>query len=274
VNRRTAPDLENAEALIAERGGALGRPLHLLEETPSTNDEAKHAAKSGAPHGSTWVAETQTAGRGRQGRAWLSPRGENLLVSVLWRQACPPARLPLLSIAAGLAVCDVARRVAKPADLRLKWPNDVVLVTKDAGGGTVLKKLAGILVETSMTGGKVDAVVIGIGLNVHTREFPEEVRDRATSLALLSKAPVDRAEVLADVLAALDRETTLVAGRGLGLLRGRLAEWDALRGEHVRSELGEGAAMGIDDEGRLVVLGVDGVRMAWGAGEVHLTRRE
>jgi BirA family biotin operon repressor/biotin-[acetyl-CoA-carboxylase] ligase len=271
VNRRAAPDLVQAEARIAERGGALGRPLHLLDETTSTNDEAKHAAKSGAPHGSTWVAETQTAGRGRQGRAWLSPRGENLLVSVLWRQSCSPSRLPLLSIAAGLAVCDVARRAAPGQDIRLKWPNDVVLVGQDATGARSLKKLAGILVESSMSGRKVDGVVIGIGLNVHTREFPEEVIARATSLALLTKRPLDRADVLADLLAALDRETTLVAGRGLGLLRGRLAEWDALHGESVESELGAGRAIGIDDEGRLLVLGAGGVRMAWGAGEVHLT---
>jgi BirA family biotin operon repressor/biotin-[acetyl-CoA-carboxylase] ligase len=273
VKRGVAPDLAVAEARIAERGGALGRPLHLLHETTSTNDEAKHAAKSGAPHGATWVAEMQTAGRGRQGRTWVSPHGENLLVSVLWRQPCPPSRLPLLSIAAGLAVCDVARRAAPGRDLRLKWPNDVVLVDRDADGGArSLKKLAGILVETSMAGGRVDAVVIGVGLNVHTREFPEELASQATSLALLTQRPLDRADVLADLLAALDRETTLVAGRGLGLFRGRLAEWDALRGERVRSELGAGVVLGIDDDGRLVVQGADGVRMAWSAGEVHLER--
>jgi len=270
--RRTLPDLANAESLIAERGSALGRPLHLLQETTSTNDEAKHAAKSGAPHGSTWVAESQTAGRGRQGRTWLSPRGENLLFSVLWRQPCPVSRLPLLSIAAGIAVCDVARRVAAGADVRLKWPNDVVLVGTDGSGRRTLRKLAGILVETSMAGGKVEAVILGIGLNVHTREFPPELADIATSLALLSKQPVERAAVLAELLVALDRETTLVAGRGLGLLRARLTDWDALRGEHVRSELGRGVASGIDDDGRLVVVGEDGARMAWGAGEVHLER--
>jgi BirA family biotin operon repressor/biotin-[acetyl-CoA-carboxylase] ligase len=280
VISRVASDLtKHAEARISERGGALGKPLHLLPETTSTNDEAKHGAKAGAPHGSTWVAETQTAGRGRQGRAWLSPRGENLLVSVLWRQACPPSRLPLLSIAAGVAVCDVARRVTG-RDVRLKWPNDVVLPNRP------LQKLAGILVETSMTGrhvsgtagawsspgSKVDPVVIGIGLNVHTREFPEEIRERATSLARIAEGPLDRAEILADLLTALDRETTAVAARGLGLLRSRLDAWDALRGERVKSEQGEGVAAGIDDEGRLVVKGDDGGTARWNSGEVHLIR--
>jgi BirA family biotin operon repressor/biotin-[acetyl-CoA-carboxylase] ligase len=274
VKRRTIPDLEAAAAFIAERGGALGKPLHLLDETTSTNDEAKHAAKVGAPHGSTWVAETQTAGRGRQGRSWLSPRGENLLFSVLWRQPCPTSRLPLLSIAAGVALCEVARKAAPGADIRLKWPNDVVLVTRSDRSSVSLKKLAGILVETSMSGRKVDAVVIGIGLNVHTRVFDDEVKDRATSLALVACQPLDRAVILADVLAALDRDTTLVAGRGLGLLRHRLTEWDALRGQNVRSELGSGVAEGVDDEGRLVVRQDDGTHAAWGAGEVHLDRGE
>ena len=146
--------------------------------------------------------------------------GRTSCVSVLWRQPCPIARLPLLSIAAGLAVCEVARRAAAGADVRLKWPNDVVLVGRESDGARSLRKLAGILVETSMAGRMVDAVILGIGLNVHTRDFPDELQGRATSLALLAKAPLDRAELLADLLAALDRETTLVAGRGLGLLRG------------------------------------------------------
>ncbi len=264
--RGALPDLAGAPQLIAEGGGALGRPLHLLASSPSTNDEAKHAAKSGAPHGSTWVAEVQTRGRGRQGRAWVSPRGENLLFSVLWRQECPVSRLPLLSLAAGLAVCEVARKAAPTADVRLKWPNDVVTKGRDGS----LRKLAGILVETSMTGRTVDAVVVGIGLNVHTRDFPPEVASVATSLALISDTPLDRAQLLADVLAALDRDTLMVAARGLGLLRAKLTEWDALRGERVRSELGAGVAQGIDEEGRLVVQSESGQRMAWGAGEVHL----
>ncbi len=273
MNRRASRDLAEAQARIDERGGALGRPLHLLDETTSTNDEAKHAAKGGAPHGSTWVAEAQTAGRGRQGRAWVSPRGENLLVSVLWRQPCPVARLPLLSIATGVALCEVARKAAPGADVRLKWPNDVVEVVRGADGGVTLKKLAGILVETAMTAKKVDAVILGFGVNVHTREFPDELRDRATSLSLLASRPLDRAEILADALVAIDRETTAVAARGLGLLRARLSEWDALRGREVASDLGAGVARGIDDEGRLVVEGADAARMAWGAGEVHLKAR-
>ncbi len=268
---RVLPDLERAAPAIQARGGELGRPLHILGETTSTNDEAKHAARRGAPHGSTWVAESQLAGRGRQGRTWFAEPGEALLFSVLLRVACPPSRLPLLALAAGLAVRDA---IADPA--LVKWPNDVVV--RDPDRPQSLRKLAGILVETSMTGRTVDAVVVGVGINVHTRHFPEDLAPHASSVSLMrqgtapgaSTAPPDRAELLADVLAGLDRDARLVAARGLGMLHARLEQADALAGARVKSELGAGVACGIDADGRLLVRGADGVVMAWGAGEVHL----
>jgi BirA family biotin operon repressor/biotin-[acetyl-CoA-carboxylase] ligase len=254
------PDLARAAEAIGARGGALGVPLHVLDETTSTNDEAKRAAKLGAPHGSTWVAEAQSAGRGRQGRPWISPRGENLLFSVLARVTCPPARLPQLALVAGLAVQHAAEKALGAAP-KIKWPNDVVVDDK---------KLAGVLVESILSGSRVEAVVIGVGLNVHTRDFPPEIAERATSLALLGARAPDRAEILADALAALDRDLELVAARGLGLVHARLAALDALNGRDVRGERGEGRAEGIDVEGRLVVRGADGVVQRWNAGEVHL----
>lgn len=255
------PDLMRAESAIAARGCALGRPIHLLLETTSTNDEAKNAARSGAPHGATWVAETQRAGRGRQGRAWVAPHGEALLFSVLLRLSCAPSRLPPLALVAGLAARDAIARALPERDVRLKWPNDVVVGHK---------KIAGVLVEATLSGSKVDAVIIGIGINVHTRAFPEELEGIATSLSLLGAADPDRAEVLADTLATLDRDVHLAADRGLGLLHARLTAADALRGVRVRGDAGEGTAQGIDLEGRLLVRADDGVVMRWGAGEVHL----
>jgi BirA family biotin operon repressor/biotin-[acetyl-CoA-carboxylase] ligase len=236
--------------------------MHLLASTTSTNDEAKHAAKQGAPSGATWVAEEQTAGRGRQGRIWLSPRGENLLFSVLVRVSCPPSRLPPIALLAGLAVRDAVATAAPATEPKIKWPNDVLV------GG---KKLAGILVEAVTAGSRVLAVVIGVGINVHTRDFPEELADRATSVARVSRQPADRATLLADVLACLDRDLHVVVGRGLGLLRARLEAADALRGLRVGNDAGdEGVASGIDDDGRLLVRRGDGVLGHWSAGEVRL----
>ena len=256
------PDLKRAPDLVAESGSTLGRPMHLLGMTTSTSDEAKRAAKDGAPHGATWVAEQQTAGRGRQGRAWVSPRGENLLFSVLVRVACPPSRLPPVALVAGLAVRDAVARAAPDADVRIKWPNDVLLDGK---------KLAGVLVEAITLGSRVEAVVIGVGINVHTRAFPDELEDRATSVSLIARDPPDRAVILADVLAGLDRDLHVVVSRGLGLVRRRLEASDALHGRRVRSDGGdEGIASGIDEDGRLLVRRDDGIMARWSAGEVHL----
>ena len=261
---RALPDLARAGALVAERGLVLGRPLYLLDETTSTNDEAKRGAKSGEPHGATWVAEAQTAGRGRQGRSWVSPRGENLLFSVLVRLTCPPVRLPPLALVAGLAARDAVARAAPASDVRIKWPNDVVVEGK---------KIAGVLVEAILQGDRVEAVIVGIGLNVHTRDFPDDIAARAGSIALLSDTPPDRGEILADVLAGLDRDIELVAARGLGLVHARLTSADALRGERVTSDAGgEGTAEGIDLEGRLLVRQASGHLARWGAGEVQLAR--
>jgi BirA family transcriptional regulator, biotin operon repressor / biotin---[acetyl-CoA-carboxylase] ligase len=259
-------DLTRAPELVAASGCSLGRPMVLLAETSSTNDLATRAAREGASHGSTWLAETQTQGRGRRGHAWLSQSGENLLFSVLLRIPCAPARIPPIALACGLAVRD-AVAAASNAAIGIKWPNDVLVGSR---------KVAGVLVEAVTIGSRVEAVVIGIGINVHARSFPDEIAATATSVALIatpSSPPLDRASILANVLASLDRDVHVVVGRGLGLLRSRLEQHDVLRGHRVRSDTGEeGLASGIDDDGRLLVRRDDGVLTRWSAGEVHLVR--
>jgi BirA family transcriptional regulator, biotin operon repressor / biotin---[acetyl-CoA-carboxylase] ligase len=240
----------------------LGSPLHRLATTTSTNDEAKRGARAGAPHGATWVAEEQTAGRGRQGRSWVSPRGENLLFSVLLRVDCIPSRLPLVAIVAGLAVRDAVARAAPSAGASIKWPNDVLVGPK---------KIAGILVEAITAGRRIEAVVVGVGVNVHTRVFPEDLAERATSVSLVSGQPPDRDALLADILEGIDHDLHVVLARGLGLVRARVDAADALRGKGLRNDSGDsGVASGIDDEGRLLVRRDDGVLTRWSAGEVHL----
>jgi len=180
------------------------------------------------------------------------------------RLTCAPSRLPPLGLVAGLAVHDAVAIAAPGADVKLKWPNDVV---------SGQRKVAGVLVEAVTTGNRVDAVVIGVGINVHTRTFPDDLEGRATSVALLGGArnPPDRGAILADVLEALDRDLHVVAARGLGVLWARLEAADALRGLHIRNDSGEeGVACGIDEEGRLKVRLVLGAFTRWSAGEVHL----
>lgn len=282
-----APDLLNASAAIgaaiAAGRGTLGVPLFIQEETVSTNDDAKRGAREGAPHGAVWLAESQTGGRGRQGRVWLSPRGENLLFSVLMRLKCAPARVPPVSLACGLAVRDAVARAlgggdsaATDADVLVKWPNDVLVRGKDGA----LRKVAGVLVESALAGTRVEYVVIGIGINVHSREMPEEVAAIATSIAMerdgrcAADAPaLDRGEILADVLAGLDRDVELVAHKGLAGVHTRLTRHDALAGREVESEAVTGIAAGIDPEGRLMVRGADGVIVRVASGEMRVRVR-
>ncbi len=266
-----AHDLRDLEDRVRTRGLSLGTNLHVDDEVESTSDSAKQAAREGAPHGSLWIAESQTRGRGRQGRAWQSPPGENLLFSVLLRTTCPVARLPELSLVAGLAVRDAVARalgeterdVAEPPKALVKWPNDVLVSGK---------KVSGVLVESTLSGNKVEALVVGIGINVHTRDFPDDIANRATSLSLAGTGlrPPDRAEVLLDVLTGLERDVALVAARGLGLVHARLTRADALFGKPVSSEGTSGVGAGIDLEGRLLVRGDDGVIRKLVSGEVHL----
>jgi BirA family transcriptional regulator, biotin operon repressor / biotin---[acetyl-CoA-carboxylase] ligase len=271
VPRGVNEDMARAPDLVAASGSALGHPMHLLATTTSTNDLAKTAARDGAPHGSTWVAEAQTAGRGRRGHTWVCAPGEGLLFSVLVRVSCMPARIAPAALAVGLAVRDAVAAAAPAAPVGIKWPNDVFVADR---------KVAGVLVEAVTIGSRIDAVIVGVGINVHTRVFPEAIADRATSVALVSAAPPDRASILADVLGRIDHDLHLVLGLGLGLVLGRLAAADVLKGRPVRRDLGEGSdasdpssqgvATGIDEDGRLMVRREDGALTRWNAGEVHL----
>ncbi|HVH43639.1 MAG TPA: biotin--[acetyl-CoA-carboxylase] ligase [Labilithrix sp.] len=268
--RRVAPDLAHAASLVDAGGCRLGKPIHLLAETGSTNDDAKAGARGGAAHGAVWIAETQSRGRGRQGRAWISPPGENLLFSVLLRITCAPARVPPLSLVCGLAVRDaVASAVGDGERVLVKWPNDVVIRERTGSG---FRKVAGILVESALAGSKVEHIVVGIGVNVHTREFPPELEAVATSVAREASHAPERARLLADILASLDHDVEHVAHRGLGIVHGRLAAHDALNGRPVESEDASvaGLACGIDPDGRLLVRRPDGSVAKVASGEMRV----
>jgi BirA family biotin operon repressor/biotin-[acetyl-CoA-carboxylase] ligase len=225
----------------------LGRPRLHLRETGSTNATARELAAAGAPHGTLVTAGMQTAGRGRQGRAWVAPPGRALLCSLVVRD---PDRL--LSLRGGLAVADLAGRSA-----RVKWPNDVLLDGR---------KLAGVLAEGRPQEGWA---VLGIGVNVAVvpAELPVELRDRAATLA---RTPRDVEPALHELLAALERWLDADAADVADALRER----DALAGAPVAWAGGSGTAAGIDAEGRLLVRGEDGTEVALDSGEVHLAAAE
>jgi BirA family biotin operon repressor/biotin-[acetyl-CoA-carboxylase] ligase len=227
---------------LARDLGRDGFEIRVVDATASTNDDLAAAARAGAPEGTVLVAESQTAGRGRQGRAWVSPPRSGLTYSVLLRPPAPSGWLPLLT---GVALAATLREHAG-IEAVLKWPNDVLLPPEE-------HKVAGILAEVAD-----GAVVIGIGLNISLRE--EELPDeRATSLAIAGATSLDRETLLKAHLRALSRgyaawrQDPMSAAplyRALCSTLGRRVSVQLPGGEHV-----EGTATDIDDEGRLIVDG-------------------
>ena len=265
----SAPLAARAKESLARRGASYGSVLTFVETTTSTNDDAKSGARSGAPHGAVWLAESQTAGRGRHGRTWSSAPGEGLLFSVLLRLRCPPARIPPLSLVCGLVVRDAVARAlgaARDGEVSVKWPNDVLIEGK---------KVAGALVESALAGNTAEYVVVGIGINVGAQHMPDELAANATSIVLSRGDCSDRFEILADVLEGLQRDAELVAGTGLGAVHARLTQHDALVGREVETadDSLRGTACGIDMEGRLLVRDEAGTLTRVSSGEVRVRLR-
>jgi BirA family biotin operon repressor/biotin-[acetyl-CoA-carboxylase] ligase len=173
--------------------------LHLLAETPSTNDEVLELARGGAPHGTTVLARRQTSGRGRLGRTWESRPGDSLCLSVLVRPGPSPRAPGALTLAAGLAV-HRALTALTSLPLHIKWPNDILWEDK---------KLCGILTESGSTSGRLDYAVIGIGINLNqtASDFSPDLRASAASLLGLTGRSWSADETAASVLH--DLETVL-----------------------------------------------------------------
>jgi BirA family biotin operon repressor/biotin-[acetyl-CoA-carboxylase] ligase len=203
-------ELAGALADAAPRLGAF-RVAEYFDEIGSTNDIALKRAGLGAAHGTVILADAQLAGRGRQGRGWFSPPGAGVYLSAIVRQESWAGALSLVTLAAGVAVAR-GLSVASGLELELKWPNDVVI-------GRPWRKIAGILSESASTGPRIDAVVIGIGINVRVSAFPPEIADRATALERESYRPVDVSKCIVEVLAALSNVTEqLAAGDRAGIV--------------------------------------------------------
>lgn len=222
----------------------------------STNDEAMRIARGGAPAGECVVAEEQTAGRGRSGHRWTSPPGSGLYFSVVLRPDLDPGRLPLATLACGVAVADAIRAETGLA-AGLKWPNDVLVG---------LRKCAGILCEAELGGPGGTFAVAGVGINVGTP--PEALPPRplfpATSLAAEAGRPFGREALLAACLSRIAAETALLEGPGgAEAVVARFNGRDALRGLRLRAELPDGTAvegenLGVAPSGALLLGGPAG----------------
>ncbi len=226
----------------------IGKSVLHYEEVASTQDIARKLARQGAEEGTVVIAEKQTGGRGRRGRSWTSPDG-GLYLSIILRPNLEPARAIQLPLVAGVAV---ARAIKKVTTLqpKLKWPNDIII----AG-----KKVGGILTETSTRPGKIDHIVLGIGLNVNTARslFPEAIRETATSLAEESGQNVSPLELLQCLFGKFEALYVEFLAGGFDKIR---EQWKAMSntiGSRVKINSGgaeiEGEALDIDSEGFLLL---------------------
>ncbi len=237
------------------RTQTFGRASTFLSECASTNDECLRRAEAGAPEGTLVVAETQTAGRGRLGREWLSEPGQGLLFSFLARPALPPEVMVTLPLVAGCAVTMALRDQGFEAGL--KWPNDVLIGER---------KVCGILCEAQTSSKGIEGIVVGVGINVGA--VPEAVAYRAIGL----DHRLDRMELLAQILKCFEGLYQRWTKGGLTALRAELDALDAKVGKTIKVRLSdeptEGIARGIRDDGALLLEHPNGEVEALFCGEI------
>ena len=230
-----------------------GRSLVWLPSTASTMDEAQTAANNGAPDGHVVLADRQTRGRGAHGRSWDSPEGTDLYFSVVTRTALPASASALLTLAVGLGVRDTVAALTPSRKVQIKWPNDIWIDGLKCGG---------ILVESRTVGSRLEAVIVGVGLNVNRTEWPEELQDSATSIRTQSEAQgeLDRGSVLVALLSNLERWVDRLVEAGPDVIVEALRSELALLGRPVTCEGVHGVFSGVVDDGAALVQTSEGLR--------------
>jgi len=226
----------------------LGREILYLDEVDSTNNIAKEYGKQEGNHGLLVIAEGQNAGKGRLGRSWNSPIGSGVWMSLVLKPNIEQKSSPMLTLIAALAV-NVSMRKITGLKTVIKWPNDIVLNGK---------KTCGILTEMTASADRQGSIIIGIGINVNQEEFPEELREKATSLWIEGKRQVSREALISEIMNQLELYfKKFCLTESMAVLRDEYNAQLIHQGKRVRiieknMEL-EGTALGIDESGALLV---------------------
>ena len=258
--------LDGCEIRAALDTPVMGREIFPFGRVTSTNDIAFSLARSGSPEGTLVIAEEQTRGKGRLGRDWHSPPGLGLWFSIILRPDIAAYRSSTVSLAVALAVAGVMRD-SYGVDARIKWPNDVLVGSK---------KICGILTEAEFCEDSVEFVVVGAGINVLHGEtdFPDELRDIATSIAIESVAEAGRVDVISRVLRAVEEKYGHLCRNGFEDIRRELLPLSSLLGKMTRVRTGkgttEGVAVDIDETGALILRGENGLNEKVVAGDATL----
>lgn len=237
----------------------------FYKETDSTNIRINALAKEGAAEGTVVRADYQTDGKGRRGRSWESPAGTNLYFSILLRPDIKPEKAPMLTLVMAYSVAK-AIEAAEELKVQIKWPNDLILSNK---------KVCGILTEMSLAEGGISHVVIGVGINVNMKEFPQELCEKATSLCLEKGQSVDREKLLQQILTEFTKQyKKFLEIQDLSFLQEEYNQMLVNKGSEVLVlEPGneyQGTALGINQNGELLVKKENDEIEAVFAGEVSV----
>jgi BirA family biotin operon repressor/biotin-[acetyl-CoA-carboxylase] ligase len=260
-----APDKLNVYAVKSElKTKIMGRKVFHFDATTSTNDKAYELAESGEPEGTVVIAESQSHGRGRVGRKWVSPGGGGIYMSVILRPDLEADEIPAITLVAAASVVKTLIRLTG-ADAKIKWPNDVMINEK---------KVCGILTEMKAQPDRVDFLVLGIGINVNTPQ--DKLPDTATSVKSELKKALNRAELVRGFLGQFEKDYILFTKIGFSSLRDECKEFSVVIGrkvkitEHHRTV--KGTVLDIDDKGALIVRDEEGKRSRIFSGDVVLCR--
>lgn len=245
----SAPDVLSKEELISiQKTKWIGQELYYYSSLDSTNNKAKELGDNGSINGTVVVADQQTAGRGRRGRSWETPLGDAIAVTIMLKPEMNPGNASMLTLVAALAVSKAIEEVTGEI-AGIKWPNDLIMDSR---------KVCGILTEMSAQFDYINHIVIGIGINVHTKEFPEELKEIATSIYKATGQTVRRADLIERILEWFENYYEIfMKTEDLSQL---VREYNSLlvnKGRTVRvldpKEPFEGKAMGITERGELIV---------------------
>ena len=245
--------------------GWMGQNLYFFDKIDSTNLEAKRLADGGAPEGTLVVADCQQSGRGRLGRVWTSPAGCGLWMSMVLKPAFSAQQASMVTLVTAMAVMDAIEEVSG-VQVQIKWPNDLVVQGR---------KVCGILTEMSMEEGRISFIVPGIGINVNNDHFPEELSEKAISLAMLTGSTLSRAALAGAVCRSFEKYYAdfLEHGNLAGMMD---AYNERLVNRNQQVVISDGAGSfkclseGIDETGALLVQREDGRKEAISSGEVSV----
>lgn len=246
----SAPDILSATEISHNlKTKAIGQKVISFNEVKSTNSLASQIAETGAAHGTIITAEQQTKGRGRLGRAWYSPPSKGIYLSIILRPKFSPDQAPGLSIMAALSLAMTVEKIL-PKKVRIKWPNDLLIGER---------KAAGILTELTAERKKIDYVIVGVGININQQsaDFPDGLKDSATSLRRVARKKINRIELLQNFLMTFEREYERYCRHRLKPMHKQIRKYASLLNQPVRlagaGKKIEGVVTDIDELGRLVV---------------------